>query len=132
MEFLKAFFKKWKRMGISSKRTTKSSPPCEHYCCCICCWSLWSSFSIHNKEKMFIPRDVPKGHIVVYVGKQSKRYIINISLLNDPLFQELLDRASEEYDFIPASKICIPCDENVFLDIVQHSSNSPTKLSCFS
>ncbi|PIA56067.1 hypothetical protein AQUCO_00700425v1 [Aquilegia coerulea] len=42
-----------------------------------------------------IATDVPKGHFTVYVGeKQStkKRYVVPVSFLNQPTFQELLSR----------------------------------------
>ncbi|KAL0791277.1 hypothetical protein Bca101_007523 [Brassica carinata] len=44
--------------------------------------------------------NVPKGHVVVYVGEtyQRKRFVIPIiSYLNHPLFQGLLNLAEEEF-----------------------------------
>lgn len=42
--------------------------------------------------------DVPKGHFAVYVGeKQKKRFMIPISFLRQPLFQDLLSQAEEEF-----------------------------------
>lgn len=65
-----------------------------------------------------IPKDVPKGHMVVYVGEQLTRYVIKISFLEHPLFQELLELAHKEYGFSGASGLCIPCDEDVFLGVI--------------
>ncbi|KAK9112973.1 hypothetical protein Scep_020492 [Stephania cephalantha] len=43
---------------------------------------------------------VPKGHIAVYVGEvQKRRFVVPISYLNHPSFQELLDHAEEEFGF---------------------------------
>ncbi|KAJ4836990.1 hypothetical protein Tsubulata_022200 [Turnera subulata] len=49
-------------------------------------------------EGKSIPKDVPKGHLVVYVGESSKRFVIKIELLKHPLFKALLDEAKDEYD----------------------------------
>ena len=85
--------------------------------CDNCCqWALWR---FRHQEEDCIPRDVPKGHLVVYVGKEYKRFVIRISLLENPLFMALLDQAREEYDFTATSKLWIPCNEDVFLSVVR-------------
>ncbi|XP_024028760.1 indole-3-acetic acid-induced protein ARG7 [Morus notabilis] len=97
--------------------SSKVSPctGCE-YCCQY--WSLWPF--VADQETSKIPKDVPKGHLVVYVGKDYKRFVIKITLLNHPLFKALLDQARDEFDFTTAdSKLCIPCDESLFLDVVR-------------
>ncbi|KAI9127331.1 hypothetical protein K1719_001890 [Acacia pycnantha] len=40
--------------------------------------------------------EVPKGYLTVYVGEEMKIFVILISYLNRPLFQELLSQAEEE------------------------------------
>ncbi|TMW80574.1 hypothetical protein EJD97_018174 [Solanum chilense] len=62
--------------------------------------------------------DVPKGHFVVYIGeKQKKRFVIPISFLSQPLFQDLLSQAEEEFGFDhPMGGVTIPCSEDVFID----------------
>ncbi|KAI4376091.1 hypothetical protein MLD38_013885 [Melastoma candidum] len=62
---------------------------------------------------------IPKGHVAVYVGEEErKRYLLPISLLNHPCFQDLLDRAEEEYGFNqPKGGLTIPCNEEAFIDL---------------
>ncbi|CAL5068928.1 unnamed protein product [Urochloa decumbens] len=68
-----------------------------------------------------IPRDVPRGHTVVYVGEELRRHVVRVSSLDHPLFRELLDRARDEYGFAAAdARLCIPCDEDAFLGVLCH------------
>ncbi|OVA12809.1 Auxin-induced protein [Macleaya cordata] len=66
-----------------------------------------------------VTADVPKGHIVVYVGdSQMKRFMVPISYLNHPTFQDLLSRAEEEFGFShPMGGLTIPCSEEDFIDL---------------
>ena len=63
--------------------------------------------------------NVPKGCIAVYVGeKQKKRFVIPVSYLNQPSFQDLLNQVEEEFGYEhPMGGLTIPCTEDVFLDI---------------
>ncbi|KAF7841093.1 auxin-induced protein X10A-like [Senna tora] len=62
--------------------------------------------------------EVPKGYVAVYVGEKMKRFVIHISYLNQPSFQDLLSQAEEEFGFEhPMGGLTIPCREDVFLDI---------------
>ncbi|KAI3917282.1 hypothetical protein MKX01_000059 [Papaver californicum] len=56
----------------------------------------------------------PKGHFVVYVGNEMKRFVIPTSYLKHPLFQQLLEKAAEEYGFYNQKGIVLPCDEVTF------------------
>ncbi|XVE48933.1 hypothetical protein DITRI_Ditri01bG0041700 [Diplodiscus trichospermus] len=69
--------------------------------------------------------NVPKGHIAVYVGEGNrKRFVIPISYLNHPLFQDLLNRAEEEFGFNhPMGGLTIPCSEEYFIGLT-------TSLNC--
>ncbi|CAJ1973013.1 unnamed protein product [Sphenostylis stenocarpa] len=62
---------------------------------------------------------VPKGHFAVYVGEgEKKRFVIPVSYLNKPSFQELLSIAEEEFGFShPMGGLIIPCTEEFFLNI---------------
>ncbi|OIT07055.1 auxin-induced protein 15a [Nicotiana attenuata] len=62
--------------------------------------------------------DVSKGHFVVYIReKQKKRFVIPISFLNQPAFQDF-SQAEEEFGFDhPMGGITIPCSEDFFVDL---------------
>ncbi|TMW87499.1 hypothetical protein EJD97_019880 [Solanum chilense] len=62
---------------------------------------------------------VPKCHWAVYVGvNQKKRFVVPISYLNQPLFQELLTQAEEDFGFNhQMGGLTIPCKEGVFVDL---------------
>ena len=63
--------------------------------------------------------NVPKGHVPVYVGEsQKKRFVIPISYLKHPSFQNLLCQAEEEFGFDhPLGGLTIPCREEAFIDL---------------
>ncbi|WMV53102.1 hypothetical protein MTR67_046487 [Solanum verrucosum] len=62
---------------------------------------------------------VPKGHCAVYVGEsQKKRFVVPISYLSQPLFQDLLTQAEEQFGFNhQMGGLTIPCQEDVFVDL---------------
>ena len=121
-KFLRGCLNKWKKVGSRVIH-------CGAYDYC-CEWEVWPS--MHDEGECDIPNDVPKGHLVVYVGEHHKRYVIKITLLNHPLFKTLLDQAQDEYDFIAYSKLYIPCTEHLFLTVLRSASspnNQPLSLS---
>ncbi|KAI4323755.1 hypothetical protein L6164_023336 [Bauhinia variegata] len=60
----------------------------------------------------------PKGYLAVYVGEKMKRFVIPISYLNQPLFQELLCQAEEEFGYDhPMGALTIPCKEDASLEV---------------
>ncbi|KAG5574333.1 hypothetical protein H5410_054467 [Solanum commersonii] len=66
---------------------------------------------------------VPKGHCAVYVGEsQKKRFVVPISYLSQPLFQDLLTQADEQFGFDhQMGGLTIPCKEDVFVDLTSRS-----------
>ncbi|XP_027912030.1 auxin-induced protein 15A-like [Vigna unguiculata] len=58
------------------------------------------------------------NQIAVYVGEKMKRFVIPVSFLNQPSFQDLLSKAEEEFGYDhPMGGLTIPCSEDVFLSI---------------
>lgn len=92
----------------------------------------WTLLGRPGEEERRVPGDVPRGHVVVYVGKEHKRFIINLAFLEHPLFRLLLDQAQEEYEFQPNSKLCMPCDEDDFVAMLNYviSDKKPRLWTC--
>ncbi|XP_057488617.1 auxin-responsive protein SAUR21-like [Actinidia eriantha] len=63
--------------------------------------------------------DVPKGYFAVYVGEsEKKRFVVPISYLSQPSFQDLLNQSEEEFGFdYPMGGLTIPCREDIFVDL---------------
>lgn len=74
-----------------------------------------------NKSAL-MAANVPKGHFAVYVGEtQKKRFVVPISYLNQPSFQELLSRAEEEFGFNhPMGGLTFLCKEDAFINLISH------------
>ncbi|CAI0455509.1 unnamed protein product [Linum tenue] len=70
--------------------------------------------------------DVPKGFLAVYVGEtQKKRFVVPVSYLSQPLFQDLLSMAEEEFGFDhPMGGLTIPCSEDTFTYVTSSLSRS--------
>ncbi|KAL2926183.1 Auxin-responsive protein SAUR23 [Bienertia sinuspersici] len=64
-------------------------------------------------------KEVPKGHVAVYVGeREMTRYVVPLTYLNHPSFQDLLRHAEEEYGYYhPMGGLTIPCNEEAFINI---------------
>ncbi|XP_057456524.1 auxin-induced protein 6B-like [Lotus japonicus] len=61
---------------------------------------------------------VPKGYLAVYVGEKQKRFVIPLSYLNQPSFQDLLSQAEDEFGYDhPMGGLTIPCSEDIFQQI---------------
>ncbi|KAL7614529.1 hypothetical protein Lser_V15G06248 [Lactuca serriola] len=63
--------------------------------------------------------DLPKGYFAVYVGEQEKkRFVIPVSLLSQPSFQDLLRETEEEFGYDhPMGGLTIRCCEQTFYDL---------------
>ncbi|KAG8642361.1 hypothetical protein MANES_12G085501v8 [Manihot esculenta] len=62
-------------------------------------------------------RRAPKGHFVVYVGDELSRHIVPLSYLKNSTFQQLMQKAADEYGFNSHTSIVLPCDESFFLRV---------------
>ncbi|KAL9244958.1 hypothetical protein vseg_018671 [Gypsophila vaccaria] len=64
-------------------------------------------------------KGVPKGHIAVYVGEtEMKRFVVPLTYLSHPSFQDLLRHAEEEFGFNhPMGGLTIPCKEEAFINV---------------
>jgi len=64
--------------------------------------------------------DVAKGYLAVYVGDKMKRFIVPVSYLNQPSFQDLLSQSEEEFGYDhPMGGLTIPCREDMFFGIIR-------------
>jgi len=62
--------------------------------------------------------EVRKGYVAVYVREEHKRFVVPVSYLNEPSFQDLLNQAAEEFGYDhPMGGLTIPCTEDVFQHI---------------
>ncbi|KAI3447968.1 hypothetical protein Pfo_004633 [Paulownia fortunei] len=86
---------------------------------------LRRSLSI-EKRSASAGTDVPKGHFAVYVGEsEKKRFVVPLSFLNHPSFQDLLSQAEEEFGFHhPMGGLSIPCNEDTFIDLASRSGRT--------
>ncbi|KAK8626761.1 hypothetical protein V6N13_134393 [Hibiscus sabdariffa] len=62
-------------------------------------------------------KKVLKSYFAVYVGENQKRFVIPVSLLSQPLFQDLLGMSEEEFGYSPTGGLRIPCSEDIFVDV---------------
>ncbi|KAB2042951.1 hypothetical protein ERO13_D02G221700v2 [Gossypium hirsutum] len=68
--------------------------------------------------RMVSSKKVPKGYFAVYVGESQKRFVIPVSFLNHPSFQDLLGKSEEEFGYShPTGGLTIPCNEDTFLEV---------------
>ncbi|KAL0365137.1 UNVERIFIED_CONTAM: Auxin-induced protein X10A [Sesamum angustifolium] len=72
-----------------------------------------------NKIKIKKKMKTPKGHIVVYVGEEMRRFFVPISCLKNPQFQELLQQSADVYGFDHGQGgILLPCNLPTFLRVI--------------
>ncbi|KAK8563013.1 hypothetical protein V6N12_011075 [Hibiscus sabdariffa] len=63
-------------------------------------------------------KKVPRGYFAVYVGENKKRFVIPVSFLNQPSFQDLLGMSEQEFGYShPTGGLTIPCNEDIFVDV---------------
>ncbi|KAJ0447795.1 putative small auxin-up RNA [Helianthus annuus] len=75
--------------------------------------------SLSNGGSTPASMDIPKGFFAIYVGEQEKkRFVVPVSILSEPRFQELLHQLQQEFGYNhPMGGITIPCIEDVFTDL---------------
>ncbi|XP_028775187.1 auxin-responsive protein SAUR40-like [Neltuma alba] len=58
-----------------------------------------------------VPDDVKEGHFAVLaiMGEETRRFVVELEYLTDPVFMGLLDRAGEEYGFSQKGALTVPC-----------------------
>ncbi|KAL8553563.1 hypothetical protein ACS0TY_002030 [Phlomoides rotata] len=70
----------------------------------------------------------PKGHIVVYVGEEMRRFVVPISCLKNPQFQQLLEEAAEVYGFHNGyGGIILPCTQTTFFRVINFDQTHTTR-----
>ena len=74
----------------------------------------------HTKHQVS-GQSVPKGHFAVYVGEEEinkQRFVVPISILKQPVFQDLLSKAEQEFGFeYRMGNLVIPCAVDDFLTL---------------
>ncbi|KAM0012726.1 putative small auxin-up RNA [Helianthus debilis subsp. tardiflorus] len=75
--------------------------------------------SLSNGGSTPASMDIPKGYFPIDVGEQEKkRFVVPISILSEPRFQELLHQSEQQFGYNhPLGGITIPCSEDVFTDL---------------
>ncbi|XP_050233060.1 auxin-responsive protein SAUR21-like [Mercurialis annua] len=68
--------------------------------------------------------NMPKGFLAVYIGEtEKKRFVVPVSYLNQPTFQDLLSKAEEQFGFDhPMGGLTIPCREETFINVTSSLS----------
>lgn len=77
--------------------------------------SLFVPF-VHLKEDQMeaatlVPEDVTEGHFTVVAIKdeETRRFVVKLEYLTDPMFMELLNQARDEYGFRQKGALAVPC-----------------------
>ncbi|XP_024990756.1 auxin-induced protein X15-like [Cynara cardunculus var. scolymus] len=76
--------------------------------------------TLSNGTRTPTTTEVPKGYFKVYLGEkqEKKRFVIHVSLLSQPSFQDILRQAEEEFGYDhPMDGLTITCSEDMFVDL---------------
>ena len=60
-----------------------------------------------------------KGHFAIYVGveEEKERFVVPISYLKQPMFQDLLLKAADEFGFDQMGGLTLPCGVEEFTSL---------------
>ncbi|KAL2984899.1 hypothetical protein AAZX31_12G117000, partial [Glycine max] len=76
---------------------------------------------ICSKSSIFKSGGSIKGYLAVYVDEKMKQFVIPVSHLNQPSFQDMLNQAEEEFGYEhPIGGLTIPCKKDEFLTVTCH------------
>ena len=79
----------------------------------------WFLLSNSFRSHFLVQKMFRKASWQFTLAKKMKRFVIPVSYLNQPLFQELLCQAEEEFGFDhPMGALTIPCREDAFIDLI--------------
>eukprot|EP01018_Ginkgo_biloba_P026884 Gb_14446 [translate_table: standard] len=124
---MREIVRKWPKVARGNKETT----PTRVVGCTVSPKSTWRSisFDIESLEKIkrkgsILPRDVPKGYMAVYVGKELRRFIIPTVYMNHSVFRVLLDKTADEFGFGHKGGLIIPCETLFFEHLIWLLSNN--------
>ncbi|KAJ7544164.1 hypothetical protein O6H91_09G066800 [Diphasiastrum complanatum] len=87
------------------------------------------NYHTHERD-CSLPRDVLKGCLAVYVGRERRRFVVPNQHLNHHLFKSLLDDSAKEFGFHYIGGIIIPCEVRLFqylLWLIEHN-HPPTQI----
>ncbi|KAK4754645.1 hypothetical protein SAY87_002749 [Trapa incisa] len=80
---------------------------------------LHKSLSARFRAALTASCNIHKGHFAVYVGESERRFVVPLWYLKNPLFQDLLNLAEEEFGFHhPTGGLRIPCSEDHFISLM--------------
>ncbi|GER28322.1 SAUR-like auxin-responsive protein family [Striga asiatica] len=88
---------------------------------------LISDNSRHKSKNGKISAHIPRGFVAVYVGPDSRRFLIPTKILSVPKFKELMDKSAEEYGYEQQGGLSIPCDEDEFRKLLAKKKCSHRK-----
>lgn len=64
-------------------------------------------------------KDVPEGHVPIYVGDEMERFVVCAELLNHPVFVKLLNQSAQEYGYEQQGVLRLPCHVFVFERVLE-------------
>ncbi|KAL5706952.1 hypothetical protein ACHQM5_025057 [Ranunculus cassubicifolius] len=89
-----------------------------------------SPVSLEESTRKNKGRTVPDGCFSVYVGADKQRFIVKTARINHPLFKMLLEEAEMEYGYNCDGPLVLPCDVNVFYDVLSEMEGDEIRQGC--